>query len=128
MSVAPMSAFPGYDVESSEASENGTVYAAANGQLVQDEGCVEPVFYTDGGLVRTLNYAVTDVHKVLTSAARVCNSGCRIVLDSAECESYILDKETNEKIALRQKDDVYVFHLHVMAPASPSFTRQAFVP
>jgi hypothetical protein len=50
------------------------------------------------------------------------------VLDGLGCESCILDKETGEKIILQQKDDVYVFNLHVLSPKAPRFQRKALVP
>ena len=124
-SVAPKQAFPDYPVRATESSERGMAYAAANGGLVPDEGRVDPVFATDEGLMLTVSYSVADVHKVLTSAASVCNRGFGIWLDEEGCESYILDKSTGDKIAVWQEDGVYVYNMNVLPSASADFSRQA---
>ena len=124
-SVAPKQAFPDYPVRATESSERGMAYAAANGGLVHDEGRVDPVFATDEGLMLAVSYSVADVHKVLTSAASVCNKGFGIWLDEEGCESYILDKSSGDKIAVWQEDGVYVYNMNVLPSTSADFPRQA---
>ena len=124
-SVAPKQAFPDYPIRATESSEGGLAYAAANGGLVHDEGRVEPVFTTDEGLMLAVGYSVADVHKVLTSAASVCNKGFGIWLDGVGCESYIIDKTTGDKIMLWQEDGVYVYNMNVLPNASTDFPWQA---
>ena len=95
---------------------------------MHDEGRVEPVFTTDEGLMLAVGYSVADVHKVLTSAASVCNKGFGIWLDGVGCESYIIDKTTGDKIMLWQEDGVYVYNMNVLPNASTDFPWQASTP
>jgi hypothetical protein len=115
VAVAPKWAFPDYPVIPTTASETGVFYAAANGALVADEGEVEPIFQTSLGIgpANSSRYSIADVHKVLTSAARVCNNGFRAVLDAWDCDSYLEEKATGDRIPLRQEQGVYVYDMFV---------------
>jgi hypothetical protein len=112
--VAPRSAFSDYPVIPTTASETGLSYTAISGTSVADEGEMEPIFQTAGSpTLRAGRFSAADVQKVLTSAAQVCNSGFRAVLDAWDCDSYIEEKATGERIPLRQEQGVYVYSMYV---------------
>ena len=57
--------------------------------------------------------ATTKVQKPLAAAARITEKGNRIVLDDADSESYIMNKQSGKKIPLTIGNGVYMMQMLV---------------
>ena len=117
-SVCPPDTFAEYEQLS---ADDHQFFVAANGELVPELYKVQPVIATMEGQVRQTQFSVSHVNKVLISAAQICNRGHTFLLDSIDCESYIEDKETGERMKLYQKDGVYVQRFAVVNPDRMGF-------
>ena len=59
---------------------------------------------------------VADVKKTLAAAIKICEAGNRIILDSAEGESYIQNKVSGETTPVHIRNGEFQFDLWVQAP------------
>ena len=62
--------------------------------------------------------ATTNVQKPLAAATRITEKGNRIVLDDADSESYIMNKQTGKKIPLSIENGVYMMEMLIKPAAS----------
>ena len=79
-------------------------------------GGKQPCFETNGVDAWMTFQATTKVQKPLAEATRITDKGNRIVLDDADSESYIEDKETGKKIPLNIENGVYMMEMLVKLP------------
>lgn len=58
--------------------------------------------------------ATEEAKKPQTSAAKIANKGNIIVLDGGDCDSYISNKASRQKIPVYQENNVYVMDVGFM--------------
>ena len=104
----------------------GTVYAAANGSPLINEGQRVIRGLTKDGRRAQLKFQVTDVHKCLAAVSRMTAAGNRVVFDDDDPEgSFILHKASGTKTPLVRENGVYVFEMLVDVGASATATSPA---
>ena len=60
-----------------------------------------------------MTFQVAEVTKILGSVSRIVNAGHRVIFDTPEIGSYLENKATGKRIALRQHNGVYLLDVWV---------------
>ena len=102
------------DTKAGPASKRGVEYEVANGVRIPNLGEKKFVAVSEGGTARNITAQVCDVNKALLSVRKVMKAGNRVVFD--EEGSFIEDKETNEKIWLREEQGMFMVKMWVKKP------------
>ena len=108
--------FPCFEIK--KTAKTGMTYTAAGGQALVNVGEKRPEFKTNGVDAWMAFQAITKVQKPLAAATRITEKGNRIVLDDADSESYIMNKQTGKKIPLSIEKGVYMMEM-LIKPAAP---------
>ena len=77
--VVNPSTFPGVPIVPSAGSRRGQVFSAAGKKAIPNEGQQHLALITESGAAAPLTYQVADVRKPLTSIARLCDRGNRVI-------------------------------------------------
>ena len=93
-----------------DAQRKGVQYEVADGTLIPNLGEKRFVAENELGIRRQMTMQVCDVSKALLSAHKVVKAGNRVVLDD---ESYVEDKQTGERMPLREEGGMYIMTLWV---------------
>jgi len=120
--VAPESALAGYELKSTDWSESGKGYSAANGTDIPNLGEKVVRAQTESGMWCTMRFQICSVTKPLGSVSRICQAGSRVVFQPPEEGSYIQNVTTGKKTMLRQSKGLYYLDVWI-APAT-TFPRQ----
>ena len=102
------------ETKAGPASKRGVLYEVANGVRIPNLGEKKFVAVSEGGTARNITAQVCDVNKALLSVRKVMKAGNRVVFD--EEGSYIEDKETSEKIWLREEQGMFMVKMWVRKP------------
>ena len=113
-SVCPVDAFPEYKTH--QTAKSGAEYTAAGGGKLHNVGEKRPHFVTNGIKTSMKFQATTKVKKPLAAASRIAAKGNRIVLEDAECESYIENKASGVRIPLKLVNGFYMMEMTVSKP------------
>ena len=105
VSIWPSTHVSWKNVKPRDESERGIGFVAANGSRMKNYGGTQVKFEKDGE-VRAMNFEVTDCKKPLASVAKIVDQGNKVVFDQGE--SYILNKQTGEKILLERERGTFV--------------------
>jgi hypothetical protein len=105
VSIWPSTHVSWKNVKPTDESERGIGFVAANGSRMKNYGGTQVKFEKDGK-VRAMNFDVTDCKKPLASVAKIVDQGNKVVFDQGE--SYILNKQTGEKILLERERGTFV--------------------
>ena len=84
---------------------------AANGSPIDVHGEKMIEFQVSGGRRCAMNYLVTGVKKPLASVGGIVDGGNRVIFDADG--SFIEDKVTGERIALKRKDGTFMMEMQV---------------
>jgi len=98
----------------SAGSKRGVNYEVANGEYIPNEGEKKLLAVSEEFAVRDITAQVCDVNKALLSVRRIAAAGHTVVFDSAG--SYIIDKQSGEKMWLREEGGMYMLKMWVKAP------------
>ena len=60
-----------------------------------------------------MTFQVAEVTNILGSVSRIVNAGHRVIFDTPEIGSYLENKATGKRIALRQHNGVYLLDVWV---------------
>ena len=106
-------------------SMEGVKYVSASGDIIENEGEKHVQVETVNGTKRTLNLQVADVHRVLLSVSKICDSGNKVVFTSSGGK--IVNESTGEEDHFERRDGVYRMRLKVIGDGSRAsgFTRPA---
>ena len=113
-SVCPVDAFPEYKMHATD--RVGAKYRAAGGQSLTNMGEKRPQLETNGLKTSMTFQAVSSVTKPLAAASKIVAKGNRIILDDAECDSYIENKKTGKRIPLKLENGIYMMEISVQSP------------
>ena len=119
--VAPEGILKGYELISTDWSETGKGYSAANGTEIPNLGEKLVRGQTMNGMWCSMKFQVCSVTKPLGSVSRMCQAGSRVIFCPPEEGSYIEHVATKKKTYLRQSKGLYFLDMWI-APASV-FTR-----
>ena len=119
--VAPEGILKGYELVSTDWSESGKGYSAANGSEIPNLGEKVVRGQTMNGMWCSMKFQVCSVTKPLGSVSRMCQAGSRVIFCPPEEGSYIEHVATKRKTFLRQSKGLYFLDMWI-APASV-FTR-----
>jgi len=120
--VAPEKSLIGYELISTDWSETGKGYSAANGTDIPNLGEKIVKGQTSNGMWCTMRFQICNVTKPLGSVSRICQAGSRVVFGPPEEGSYIEHIITRKRTMLRQSKGLYYLDMWI-APAS-TFPRQ----
>ena len=95
-------------------AKKGTKYRVVGGQSLVNKGEKRIKFKSRKKLGKLSFQAIEEVKKPLASAAKIANKGNTIALDGDGCESYMLNKSTNQRIPTYQENSVYVMDVDFM--------------
>jgi hypothetical protein len=123
--VAPKDSLRGYELVSTDWSEAGKGYTAANGSDIPNLGEKVVRGQTTNGMLCTMRFQICEVTKPLGSVSRICQAGSRVVFGPPDEGSYIENVTTGKRTMLRQNKGLYYLDVWV-APANmaSTFTRQ----
>ena len=123
--VAPKDSLHGYELVSTDWSEAGKGYSAANGSDITNLGEKVVTGQATNGMWCTMRFQICEVTKPLGSVSRICQAGSRVVFGPPEEGSYIEHIKTGKRTTLRQCKGLYYLDVWV-APANvtSTFTRQ----
>jgi hypothetical protein len=119
--VAPSKALAGYELVSTDWSETGKGYSAANGTDIPNLGEKIVKGQTATGMWCTMRFQICDVTKPLGSVSRICQAGSRVVFAPPEEGSYIEHVKSGKRSMLRQCKGLYFLDMWI-SPSS-GFTR-----
>ena len=88
-----------------ESTESGTMYTAANGDMIPNRGCKRVKVRTQEGQLRTLNMQVTDVNRALLSVAKICDTEHTVTFTSEG--GTIRNTKSGEETKFRRENNVY---------------------
>jgi len=111
----------GYEMVSTDWSESGKGYSAANGTDIPNLGEKVVQGQAANGMWCTMRFQICNVTKPLGSVSRICQAGSRVVFGPPEEGSYIEHVTTRKKTWLRQCKGLYYLDMWI-APATV-FTR-----
>jgi len=120
--VAPENTLAGYELVSTDWSEMGKGYSAANGTDIPNLGEKIVTGQTTNGMWCTMRFQVCNVTKPLGSVSRICQAGSRVIFGPPEEGSYIEHITTKKRTTLRQSKGLYYLDMWI-APDS-TFPRQ----
>jgi hypothetical protein len=120
--VAPENTLIGYELTSTDWSETGKGYSAANGTDIPNLGEKIVKAQASNGMWCTMRFQVCNVTKPLGSVSRICQAGSRVVFGPHEEGSYIEHVKTRKRTMLRQSKGLY--YLDVWIAPSSTFPRQ----
>ena len=100
----------GVETKEGAASKRGVRYQVANGVMIDNLGEKRFMGTSVEGIARGLIAQVADVNKALLSVSRLVKGGHRVVFDE---ESYIEDKQSGERMWLREDKGMYALTLWV---------------
>ena len=120
--VAPENSLLGYELISTDWSETGKGYTAANGTDIPNLGEKVVKGQTKNGMWCTMKFQICNVTKPLGSVSRICQAGSRVVFGPPEEGSFIEHITTKRKTILRQSKGLYYLDMWI-APSS-TFHRQ----
>ena len=121
-SVMPPDWAPNYEAQSS-GREGVTLYVAASGELIPNEGQKILNLCTPSGEYAQLQFQLAPVHQALCSVSGLCKAGNRVVFEDGH--GYIQNVKTKKKTWLEERDGLYVLDPHVAPTNEPGFARQA---
>ena len=123
--VAPKDSLRGYELMSTDWSEAGKGYSAANGSDIPNLGEKIVKGQAMNGMWCTMRFQICEVTKPLGSVSRICQAGSRVVFGPPNEGSYIEHVTTGKRTVLRQCKGLYYLDVWV-APAdtTSTFTRQ----
>ena len=123
--VAPIDSLKGYELTSTDWSEAGKGYSAANGTDIPNLGEKVVKGQAANGMWCTMKFQICKVTKPLGSVSRICQAGSRVVFGPPSEGSYIEHVESGRKTILRQCKGLYYLDVWI-APAAttPPFHRQ----
>ena len=114
--VLPDTWFQNYPIIEGPEMKAEQSYVCADGTEIQNVGERHLVLSSlDWTQTRKMKFQVTQVHKALGSVSRIIKNNNKIVFDEEE-GSYILNKETGEKLWLREDNGVFVLDVLVAPP------------
>ena len=110
----------------------GKRYTAANGSYIRNEGEKVISMVTREGHWKDLKFQACDVTRPLASVYKICEAGHSVVFNPSwdTRGSYIVNRDTNDKMWLTERDGVYVLQTKVAPhkwqtkPSQASFARQ----
>jgi len=120
--VAPEKALAGYELISTDWSEMGKGYSAANGTDIPNLGEKIVKGQTQNGMWCTMRFQVCNVTKPLGSVSRICQAGSRVIFGPPDEGSYIEHIVTKKRTMLRQSKGLY--YLDMWIAPSTTFPRQ----
>ena len=120
--VAPIDSLKGYELVSTDWSEAGKGYSAANGTDIPNLGEKVVKGQAANGMWCTMKFQICNVMKPLGSVSRICQAGSRVVFGPPEEGSYIEHVVTGKRTMLRQSKGLYYLDVWI-APAT-TFRRQ----
>jgi hypothetical protein len=121
--VMPSDWYPEYKAMESEEQKAGVKYVAANGKVLEDEGCKILNVVLEDGKERTMKFNLAKVTKPLAAVSQICKAGHRVVMDLEGSEgSFIENKATGERTAIYLENGVFVMDVWVSPPSG--FARQ----
>ena len=109
--VGPQSIAMHIPVKSTRASIAGIGYIAANGSKISNYGEKRIAGISNEGVPMGMTMQVTDVQKVLAAVSQMCDAGNRVIFDNDG--SYILNKKTGQRTAMRRERGVYKFDMWI---------------
>ena len=115
--VAPKDILEGYELISTDWSEAGKGYSAANGSEIQNLGEKVVKGQTATGMWCSMKFQVCSVTKPLGSVSRMCQAGSRVIFCPPEEGSYIENVRTGRRTPLRQSKGLYFLDMWI-APNS----------
>ena len=115
--VAPEGILKGYELISTDWSESGKGYSAANGSEIPNLGEKVVRGQTMNGMWCSMKFQVCSVTKPLGSVSRMCQAGSRVIFCPPEEGSYIEHVATKKRTFLRQSHGLYFLDMWI-APAS----------
>ena len=123
-SVIPPHVGKAYDVLPSEASKAGVMYEIADGTEIPNLGEKLMPVVTAEGTWKGLRAQVADVSKALQSVRSLVRSGHVVVFgDGEDAESYIVNKVTGERTAVKDDGVNYLLGLHIAPRSESGFVR-----
>ena len=124
-SVIPESMVDWIPLEAGESFQRGTTYTSASGQVIPNLGSRTVKGMTNEMLEVSAVYQVCAVTKPLSSVARMCSAGNRVVFE--DDGGYIEHIATGAVTPVRKENGVYVWDLWIEAPANKvqGFARQS---
>jgi hypothetical protein len=123
--VAPKDSLRGYELMSTDWSEAGKGYSAANGSDIPNLGEKIVKGQAMNGMWCTMRFQICEVTKPLGSVSRICQAGSRVVFGPPNEGSYIEHVTTGKRTVLRQCKGLYYLDVWVApADAKSTFTRQ----
>ena len=122
--VIPPHVGKAYDVLPSEASKAGVMYEIADGTEIPNLGEKLMPVVTAEGTWKGLRAQVADVSKALQSVRSLVRSGHVVVFgDGEDAESYIVNKVTGERTAVKDDGVNYLLGLHIAPRSESGFVR-----
>ena len=122
--VIPPHVGKAYDVLPSKASEAGVMYEIADGTEIPNLGEKLMPVVTAEGTWKGLRAQVADVSKAVQSVRSLVRSGHVVVFgDGEDAESYIVNKVTGERTAVKDDGVNYLLGLHIAPRSESGFVR-----
>jgi hypothetical protein len=123
--VAPKNSLRGYELVSTDWSELGKGYSAANGSDIPNLGEKIVRGQTTNGMWCSMRFQICEVTKPLGSVSRICQAGSRVIFGPPDEGSYIEHVKSRKRTMLRQSKGLYYLDVWVApANAESTFTRQ----
>ena len=122
-STCGVDVFPGTK-RPSEMSKLGLSFSGPDGKDIPNHGEQDAHWDTDEGLGCKMVMQLSDVDRVLLSAAEMADNGYEVVLKKTY--GYITNLKTKKTIRLQRKGGVYILRMwiRVDGKSSPPFRRQ----
>ena len=111
--VAPEDALENFDVDTSEASEEG--FVVADGTKIPNLGKKRGLLATkDWSIPRNIAFPIAPVHKTLLSVSKLTENGHRVVFEPDN--AYMEDMKSEERTQLIKRNGLYVLRAWVRQP------------
>ena len=120
-SVAPTTMAPTVEIQSSPGCRRGQYYLSASGDRLANLGQQRLNVTTDEGEGRSVTFQVAEVNRPLTSVAKICDQGNRVVFGAQG--GYILNVKTGKMTQFQRESGVYTLNLWLKAGGTSSFGR-----
>ena len=123
-SVMPEKLLDWLPLEASEGFRRGATYTSASGQVISNLGARTVQGVTSDNLPISAMYQVCAVNKPLTSVAKVCEAGNKVVFEKDG--GFIWNYASKTTTPFRKENGVYMMDMWVEAPAdrvAQGFTR-----
>ena len=120
-SVAPLTMAPAAEVKSSPGCQRGQHYLSASGDRLANMGQQTLRVATDDGEERQVTFQVAEVSRPLTSVAKICDQGNRVVFGSQG--GYIMSLKTGKVTPFQRESGVYALNLWMKGDSPAGFSR-----